>query len=536
LSGNWDSRTAARGSREAWVMAKSAEFLRLGVLPPGTADLWVRVGWLVRLRWLAVASAVVLIEVGRRVLPLQLALLPLYTTIATLAGYNLALAVSFARLRGWRSNRTVRPPRILACLVPAESVAELEVPIEGFVAALFANIQIVIDLLFLAVLIHFSGGVENPFAFFFILHVVVASVLLSRAATFLYATLGLALFSGVTLGELFGVLPHYRLFQTPHIGIYDDPTAVTVSLFVLGATLYLSAYLGSAIADHLRERMRDSLTLSHELAEKAKLLEAAYARASESERAKSQYMRKVAHELRGPVGTIQTALKVVLQGLVGEMPESSRELVARAERRAGEVAQVTLDLLTLSRARELPLEIEMAAIEPADLVADVIGELEEAAARATVTVDSSLPPKLGSYKGDPEGLRQLVRNLLENAIRYTQSGGRVEVRLKRDERGLRLEVEDTGIGIHEQELPHVFDEFYRAANAREFSSEGTGLGLAIVKAVAEQHGGSVGIDSVPGRGTLVVVDLPLEPLSPSRGKLTRANTASGRSSRSNEPA
>lgn len=526
---------AARRVREAWAMAKNAEFLRLGVTASGAADLMVRVGWLVRLRWLAIASAVVLVEVGRRVLPLQLALQPLYTTLTALAGYNLVFAIVFARLRGWHTERTVRPRRILARLLPVESVPELEVPVEGFVAAIFASLQIAIDLVFLAALIHFSGGVENPFAFFFILHVIVASILLSGVATFLCATLGLALFSSVVLGELFDLLPHYPLFETLQGGAYRDATLVTVELVVLGTTLYLSAYLGSAIASHLRARVRDSLTLSHQLADKAKLLEAAYARASESERAKSQYMRKVAHELRGPVGTIQTALRVVLQGLVGEMPESSRELVARAERRAGEVAQVTLDLLTLSRAREVPLEIEMTAIEPVELVADVIAEVEDAASRAAVTVDSSLPRRLGSFRGDPEGLRQLVRNLLENAIRYTQSGGRVEVRLKQAERGLRLEVEDTGIGIPEEELPHVFDEFYRAANAREFSSEGTGLGLAIVKAVAEQHGGSVAIDSAPGRGTLVAVDLPLEPLGPSIGKLRRANAVPSKAAKPREP-
>ncbi len=486
----------------------------------------VRVGWLVRLRWLVIASAVCLIEVCRRILPIHFALLPLYTTLTALAGYNLVLTFISLRLRGWHPGKAVRPPRILACLLPPDSVPSLEVPVEGFVAALFTSLQIAIDLLFLAVLIHFSGGIENPFVFFFIPHVIVASILLSRAATFFHATLGLAIFSGVALGELFGVLPHYQLFETLQSGTYSDPTRVVAELFVLGTTLYLSAYLGSAVAGHLRARVRDSMALSHELADKAKLLEAAYLQASESERAKSQYMRKVAHELRGPVGTIQTALKVVLQGLVGELPEGSRDLVARAERRAGDVAQVTLDLLMLSRAREVPLEIEMTAIEPAELVADVLAEFAETASRSTVTFASSVPRRLGSFRGDPDGLRQLVRNLVENAVRYTQSGGRVEVRLQRSATGLRLEVEDTGIGIPQQELPRVFDEFYRAANARESSSEGTGLGLAIVKAVAEQHGGSVGIESTLGRGTLVVVDLPLEPLGAKKGKPRDANAAS----------
>ncbi|UCC72564.1 MAG: HAMP domain-containing histidine kinase [Gemmatimonadota bacterium] len=493
-------------------MAKSGESLGLSELPPVAAELVARVGWLIRLRWLAVAGVVCILELARRVFSLQLALQPLYLTIAALATYNLILTLIFRRLRRGRSERAVRPAGRLARLLLAESAPGFEPPAEASAAAVFANVQIAIDLLFLALLLHFSGGIENPFVFFFILHVIVASILLSRLATFFHATLGLALVSGLALGELLGVLPHYPLHDLSQASAFRDPTVVVVQLFVLGTTLYLSAYLGSAGASQLRARVGDSLALSRKLAEKARLLEAAYQRASQSERAKSRYMRKVAHELRGPVGTIQTALKVVLQELVEEVPESSRELVARAERRAGDVARVTLDLLTLSQAREAPLEVEMMAIKPAQLVAEVVAEFLEPATRAGLTLLSSVPQDLGTFKADPDGLRQLVGNLLENAIRYTPSGGRVEVRMGPGERGLRLEVEDTGIGIPPEDLPRVFDEFFRAANARQFSSEGTGLGLAIVNAVAEQHGGSVAIDSTPGRGTLVVVDLSLVPL------------------------
>jgi len=472
-----------------------------------------RIGWLIRLRWLAIAAVICLLEVGRRILDLHLALQPLYVTIAALALYNLILMLVCGQLRRGPPGATTRTEGLLARLLAADSVQGPEAAVPVFGVAVFASVQIAVDLLFLALLLHFSGGIENPFVIFFIFHVIVASILLSRTATFFHATLGLALFSGVALSELFGVLPHYPLHEALQTGGYRDATVVVVELFSLGATLYLSAYLGTAIARQLRTRVRESVKLSRQLAEKARLCEAAYQQVSESERAKSQYMRKVAHELRGPVGTIQTALKVVLQGLVGEIPEGLRELVERAERRAGDVAQVTVDLLTLSRAREVSLEVEMVAIEPAELVAEVAAEYLEAAARAGVTLDSRVPAKLGTVRVDPEGLRHLVGNLLENAIRYTPSGGRVELRMERDERRLRLEVEDTGIGIAPEDLPRVFDEFYRAANAREHSSDGTGLGLSIVKAVAEQHGGCVSIDSVPGRGTCITVELTLEPIT-----------------------
>jgi signal transduction histidine kinase len=480
-------------------MPKTGGSFGLGELPPVAEELAARVGWLIRLRWLAVVGVVCFLEISRRVFSLQLALQPLYLTITALAAYNLILTVIFRRLRHGQRDRAVRTPGRVTRLLLAEPSADFAPPAEAFTAALFASVQIAIDLLFLALLLHFSGGIENPFILFFVFHVIVASILLSRLATFLCATLGLILVSAVALGELYGILPHYPLHDALQAGAHGDPTVVAVELFVLASTLYLSAYLGSAIAGHLWK-----------LAEKARLFEAAYQRASESERAKSQYMRKVAHELRGPVGTIQTELKVVLQGLAGNIPASLRELVARAEQRAGEVAQVTLDLLMLSRAREAPLEVEMMEVDPAELAAEVVRRLSGVAERAGVTLLPSLPRRLGTFRADPDGIRELVGNLLGNAIRYTPRGGRVEVRLARREDAVHLEVEDTGIGIPREDLPRVFDEFYRASNAREVSAEGTGLGLAIVKAVAEQHGGRVAIDSDPGRGTLVVVDLPLE--------------------------
>jgi len=99
---------------------------------------------------------------------------------------------------------------------------------------------------------------------------------------------------------------------------------------------------------------------------------------------------------------------------------------------------------------------------------------------------------------------------VSNAVRYTPRGGSVAVRLQRTDSALRLEVEDTGIGIPKDDLPRIFEEFFRSANARSHTSDGTGLGLSIVKAVAEQHGGSVSVESEQGKGTRFTVDLPLK--------------------------
>jgi signal transduction histidine kinase len=112
-------------------------------------------------------------------------------------------------------------------------------------------------------------------------------------------------------------------------------------------------------------------------------------------------------------------------------------------------------------------------------------------------------------QGDEQRLGQMVWNLLANAKQYTPTGGRIQLRLQRLDGLARLEVQDTGIGISEEDLPHIFDRFYRADDARAIHSDGDGLGLAIVKYVVEAHDGSIKVTSQTGGGTTFVVDLPL---------------------------
>lgn len=479
-----------------------------GVLP-ATEELIERIGWLIRLRWVAVVGVALFLEVARRVFVVRLPLGSLYASLAALAIYNLVLTLVFRRFGERPSSGVVQSRGVLRWFLLPAPLESLGHDREALRAAVFANVQITVDLVLLAVILHFAGGIENPFLLFFVFHVIIASILLSRQATYAHATLGLVLISTVALGECWGALAHYPLGGAWRPDAYLDPVLVGAQLSVLGATLYLAAYMGSTIASHLRRREREVVLLSGDLQREAEKLAAAYEQVSRTERAKSQYMRKVAHELRGPLGTIQTALKVLLQGLVGELPDGARDLVARSERRAGELAELTHSLLVLSRAREAAVGGEAAEVELGEFVAGAVAEAQDEAERTGVSLTVARPPEPLLMRGDREGLLQLVGNLVGNALHYTPRGGRVTVSLARAGERARLQVEDSGIGIPAADLPRIFDEFFRASNARERRTDGTGLGLAIVNAVAVQHGGSVHVESEVGRGTRFTVELPL---------------------------
>lgn len=487
---------------------------------PVSSDLERRTIWFIKLRWWAAAGVIGAAGIARGLEPVDFSIKPILALAAGLLVYNTVLFFAAGRLRtkpvkgDWgRTHPFARlaAPRTFCGLGDDDRVAR---------AALFAFLQITLDFLFLAALLHFCGGVESPFAVFFVFHVVIASIMLSRRATYLQTTIGFLVYAAVVLGEYFRIVDHHPLHWAWPPDAYRTWSIAATSLVVLGATLYLAAYLCSTIAVDLRERVRANVLLSQQIADDKRRLEVAYETLRESERTKSQYMRKVAHELRGPLGTIETALKVLLQGMAGVLSESSRDLIGRAQRRAGELAAITHDLLVLARARGAALDEERETVAIGGLIAEVIEDLRQSAERKRVTISADIASG-GVTIGYPVALRQLVANLVENGIRYTDPGGAVTVTLRSQDERLVLKVEDTGIGIAEEDLPRIFDEFYRGANARSYAEQGTGLGLAIVKEIAERHGGSVVVESQLGHGTRFTVTL----LPPGRSEASRTPLA-----------
>jgi signal transduction histidine kinase len=475
---------------------------------PVAEELVQRNRWLIRIRWLGAIGTVAAIEIAAALsggVPRG----PLYALTAGLVLYNAILWLITRRPRHSPANLTSRWRAPLARLIVPRTFHGLGREAEIYGAAFFAMAQITIDLFFLAMLLHYAGGIENPFIYFFIFHVIIASILLSQRATWLQATIGFVLISAVAIGECLGWIPHHHLVGLRSSEGALDPLFVATRLGALGITVSLSVYMCSNVAVTLRRRERDIVLLTRTLVDRARELETAYRAVTESELAKSRYLRKVAHELQGPLGTVQTTLSVLLSGMVGELPQATRELAERCRRRTEELTLVTRDLLSLSRAREGRLTVQREDVRLDRLVQDVVAELEPTAAEQGVALRLEAPPVAELKAADPLGLRQLAQNLISNAIRYTPRGGRVSVRLSRNEQALRLEVEDTGIGIPVEDVEHIFDEFYRSGNARDFASQGTGLGLPIVKAIVEEHDGTISVTSRLGEGSCFTVDLPV---------------------------
>ena len=245
-----------------------------------------------------------------------------------------------------------------------------------------------------------------------------------------------------------------------------------------------------------------------ELARLAATLNQMMTRLERSFAALRRFTADASHELKTPLTVVRAGVERAIT-----RPDTAPETLAALEETLQEVNRMTelLDsLLTLARADEGRAELHR---EPVDLrqILEEAGETGELLAEhAGVGIDIRLPSEPVVVSVDRSRVRQLALNLIENAVKYTPRGGQVSVELGSSNGRAVFTVADTGIGIAPGDLPHVFDRFWRADSARTRTSEraGTGLGLAICKWIAEAHGGTIEVQSRPGRGTTFTVGLP----------------------------
>jgi two-component system sensor histidine kinase CiaH len=221
-----------------------------------------------------------------------------------------------------------------------------------------------------------------------------------------------------------------------------------------------------------------------------------------------QFTADASHELRTPLALIRANAEMML--LRSEhLDDENAELVQEIIRETDHLNRMVGDLLTLARADSEMLELRIASMDFGALVEEVHDDLQRIAEARDIqgTVSVSGPVTVA---GDEVRLRQLLLILIDNALKYTDPGGQVQVSLSRVDNRARLVVQDTGIGIPPEDVPHIFERFYRVDRAREHESGGTGLGLAIARWIVQAHHGTIKVESELSKGTKFQVELPAQ--------------------------
>lgn len=454
---------------------------------PFESELVTRIGWLIRLRWIAVIGTSAVVVGASILLPGQLQTWPLLAVTAVIAVYNVLFELDLRSVRlGPAGRERLRQATVLASL------------------------QIVLDLLALAILLHFSGGLENPMGIFFVFHVIIACILLRRGIAFAMTGLAVVLVSGLAIVGYVGVLPHYHLSLVSG-DLYRAPVALAAYTVTIDLVLVIVAFLTSSISARLRQR--DALLLQSNASCRLRSEELAQLN-SELQRVdaeRTRFVVLVTHELRAPIATIHSALELVRGGYT--TPAETEEMLDRAQRRTTELLALIRDLLDLSRIREAgraagsehavaPLQLDSLLRETAEFMGPEI-------ARHDLSLEIEVPEHLAQVRIPADQAKLVWTNLLSNAVKYNRPGGVIRVSLGQDASHVIGRVSDTGIGIAADDLTHVFDEFFRASNAKLASPHGSGVGMATVRRVLESWGGQISVESELGKGTVFRFVLPL---------------------------
>jgi signal transduction histidine kinase len=355
-----------------------------------------------------------------------------------------------------------------------------------------AHVSILLDYLVLTFALWQVGGTGSPFLAFYLLHAILASVLLSRLAAYALAGLGYLCLAALVLGEWSGIVPRHET-----LGIEVDRQVVITVLFVYGLLTFVTTALTTGMVHRLR-KSEEGLRLASERLERLADL-------------RRSFLHVVLHDVRSPVGTVVTMLEGLRDGVDGALAEPQK---SRIERALGRLRS-TLDLLRSLRVlADLETENLEGMMAPFDLRVAINAAVEDhldAAEHRQQVLASVLPENLPTVVGVERLIREALANYLSNAVKYTQPGGRISVGARQLGAKVRIEVTDNGPGISPADQARLFQEFARVGKeeGRRGRTGGLGLGLSIVRRIADAHRGRAGVESQPGHGSTFYLELPV---------------------------
>jgi len=362
--------------------------------------------------------------------------------------------------------------------------------------------QIIFDLVILTGVVHSVGSTATNIPFAYLFHIVLACIFLSRIESLAVTLLACALYTACVTAEVSGLMSLHPLYAADAMRerMADAPW---VTLWNLGLALgiwltvwYLACHLSALV------RKRD-----RELAETNRRLEAALEE-------RSKHMLRTTHELKAPFAAIHATTQVLLDGQCGPLPEEAMVFIRRISTRCRRLATEIQEMVQLANLRsESQGAMTMAALDVAEALRWCLAQVQPLAEERRVQFQTDIRP--ARLVGVEDHLKMLFSNILGNAVAYSHEGGRVFVRsAPAPGGGAQVEIEDQGIGIPPDKLPHIFDEYYRTDEAVRHNKQSSGLGLAIVRHVAETHGIRIRVESRPGAGTAFRVRLPPAPGGP----------------------
>ncbi len=421
--------------------------------------------WLIRLRWYAVLGLFAGI-LG------TIFLLPGYHDARTLGAVLLVLILSnIVYLYITRVSRHFTKERLVTLLTN----------------------QMTADLFLLSFLIYLTGGIESPLSFFYVFHIIIASIIFPGTRPYIYAGMAVLLYTTLLALELWLIIPHICFYPSIHVAGNIQIIVATWLIFL--TTIFASAYLAKSVTDRHR-KVRDQL-------------ENINRRLQEVNHSKVNFFRISSHEMKSPISTMISTLMVIRDVLGEEVDDRVLDMVDRSLRKGEETIKMLKDLSDLTYG-SMQERQEFEQVNLCQIINDIVEDEKANAERKHISLTIRSSEKACQFTGDPQALRKIFLNLISNAVRYSNEDGEIDIEILDNESEVIISVKDNGMGIPLEEQKNIFQEFYRTPDARRSISDGTGLGLPIVQRLVELHQGRIELQSKVDEGSEFTVILPRE--------------------------
>ncbi|HBE41491.1 MAG TPA: hypothetical protein DDW27_09855 [Bacteroidales bacterium] len=428
--------------------------------------------WFIRIRWIAVSVLIVATLFVKHILDISVREISIYIIAVILLVLNVIHRIILQKIKKEGDGKAIKK-------------IKHEI-----------HFQIITDLILLTFILHYSGGVENPLVLFYFFHMIIASSIFSAVQSYLYALFAFLLLATLALLEYYSIIPHYPLEGFISANLYQNTMYVFGAGFVFACTSTLLVFLSHMIITRSIKTEQTYIKTNIELENKDKL--------------KNEYVLRVTHDIKGHIAAILSCLEVVRSKATGSLNPVQEEFANRAFERTELLSGFIKDLLNLTRKR-LKHDYELEEFLLTDLINKVVKPVQTLARDKSIDFDIYIDKAIGMVTGNPYTIEELYSNLLLNAVKYTPSGGRIELTIKSRHNHFVTEISDSGIGIPKEDLIKVFDEFYRASNVPKDIKTGSGLGLSIVKQIIEDHKGKIWAESAIGIWTKFTFILPKNP-------------------------
>jgi len=282
-----------------------------------------------------------------------------------------------------------------------------------------------------------------------------------------------------------------------------------MGIIIIGSTLIAYA-IGTRYIEDPEIVALIVLILTAILFSVAFIITRSFEKLAEASRMKSEFISVVSHQLRSPLSNLRWSIELLMSGRLGKIEEKQTEYFRILKENSSRMAELVSDLLTVSKIETATLPLKKKEIFLPDLINKIILEFEPFAKASNVELKFKFEKDLAKILADPSQIRQVIENLLDNAIRYIKDKGEVEIWLEKKNKNVYFEIKDNGVGIPKEDQKYIFQKFFRSENILRYQTQGSGLGLFISKAIIEMSGGKIGFKSQENKGSTFWFTLPIK--------------------------